>query len=58
MPESIERLDKASGMPQIKAAITDCIHYCIKREGLTQEQAAGKCYNWAREKTGKELGKK
>ena len=58
MPSSIERLDKSSSIPQIKAAVTDCIHYCIKNEGLTQEQASGKCYGIAREKTGKELGKK
>jgi len=58
MPKSIERLNRDSSDAQIKAAISDCIPYCMKNENLTQEQASGKCYGIAREKTGKELGKK
>ena len=58
MPTAVDRLSKESSDSQIKAAISDCISYHIKTEGLTQEQAAGKCYGMARERTGKELGKK
>lgn len=27
-----------------KAYIARCIEYCVKKEGLTKKQAAGKCY--------------
>jgi hypothetical protein len=56
MPRSIERLAPTSEDAQITAAISECIAYCIKNEGLTQQQAAGKCYGMAREKTKKQLG--
>jgi len=29
--------------------VSRCIAYCIKNEGLNQEQAAGKCYGMYRE---------
>lgn len=55
MPTQVDRLTKESGSAQTSAAISDCIAYHMQTEGLTQEQAAGKCYGMAREKTGKEL---
>ena len=58
MPTAVDRLDKNSSDAQVKAAISDCIAYHIKTGGLTQEQASGKCYGMARNKTGKDLGKK
>ena len=32
--------------------VSRCIEYCIKYEGLTQKQAAGKCYGMLRQKRG------
>lgn len=55
MPTEVDKLGKDSGDAQIRAAITDCIAYHVKNEGLTQEQAAGKCYGMARQNTGKEI---
>lgn len=57
VPE-IDRLSRESSEAQAKAAVSSCIAYHMKREGLTQEQAAGKCFGMAREKTGKELAPK
>lgn len=57
MPTAVDKLGKGSSSAQTKAAISDCIAYHVDK-GLTQEQAAGKCYGMARDKTGKELGKK
>jgi hypothetical protein len=56
MPTGVDRLTKESSQGQIDAAISDCIAYHMDVEGITQEQAAGKCYGMARNKTGKELG--
>lgn len=58
MPAAIERLNKQSEMSQIRAAISSCIAYCVKNEGLDQKQAAGKCISMARQKTGKALAPK
>ena len=55
-PTAVDKLSNQSSDAQTKAAISDCIAYHIN-QGLTQEQAAGKCYGMARDKTGKELGK-
>mgnify|MGYP001597488200 CR=1 FL=1 len=58
MPEAIKKLTNQSSDAQVKAAISSCMAYTMKEEGMTQEQAAGKCYGMAREKTGKALEKK
>ena len=58
MPTAVDRLTKQSEMSQVRAAISACIAYCVKNEGLDQSQAAGKCYGMARQKTGKSLGRK
>lgn len=55
MPTAIDKLEKNSGQGQIRAAISECIAYAIKNEGLSREQASGKCFGIARNKTGKEL---
>ena len=52
MPTAVDRLDKDSSDSQVQAAVSDCIAYHIRTDGLTQEQAAGKCYGMARQKTG------
>ena len=54
MPTEVDKLSDVSSDAQTKAALSDCIAYHVKT-GLTQEQASGKCYGMAREKTGKEL---
>ena len=42
-----------------QAYVSRCIAYCIKNEGLTQEQAAGKCYGMYRShKEGSSMAKK
>ena len=57
MPTAVDRLTKGSDEAQTKAALSDCIAYHVKK-GLTQEQATGKCFGMAREKTGRELAPK
>ncbi len=54
-PTEVDKLTKLSSDAQTKAAVTDCIAFHMNIGGLTQEQAAGKCFGMAREKTGKEL---
>ena len=54
MPTEVDKLTADSKDAQTKAAVSDCIAYHVK-QGLTQEQAAGKCYGMARDKTGREL---
>ncbi len=54
-PTAVDRLTPESEDAQVKSAVSDCIAYHIRTEGLTQEQAAGKCFGMAREKTKKEL---
>lgn len=56
-PTAVDKLTKQSSKGQTSAAISDCIAYHMDK-GLTQEQAAGKCFGMAREKTGKELAPK
>ena len=51
------RLSKDSSPEQIQAAISSCIATEVKA-GREQQQAIAMCYAQAREKTGKELGKK
>ena len=58
MPTAVDKLTKDSSAPQTKAAVSDCIAYHVKTEGITPEQAAVKCFGMAREKTGKELAPK
>jgi len=58
MPTAVDKLTPKSDNSQISAAISDCIAYHMKHEGLTQEQASGKCYGMVKQKTGKEPGKK
>lgn len=58
MPTAVDKLTKGSSDAQTKAAISDCISYHMTTEGLTQEQASGKCYGMAKDKTGKELALK
>lgn len=42
-----------------KAWVSKCIAHCVKNEGLSQEQAAGKCYGMLRQHRGnKALGPK
>jgi len=42
-----------------QAYVSRCIAYCIRNEGLTQEQAAGKCYGMYRShKEGSSMAKK
>jgi len=51
-------------MPEVKKGeseqsyISRCISHCIKNEGLTQEQAAGKCYGmWRNKKKGSSIAR-
>lgn len=50
-------------MPEVKQGesekdyVSRCIPYLIKKEGLTQEQAAGKCYGIYRNKAKKSICK-
>ena len=55
MPTAVDRLTKDSKQAQIQAAVSDCIGFHIRTEGLTQDQANGKCWGMARQKTGKGL---
>lgn len=52
MPTAVDKLTPESSAAQTSAAISDCIAYHIRTQGLTQEQASGKCYGMARDKTG------
>lgn len=52
-------------MPTVKEGeseesyVSRCIAYCIKNEGLTKEQAAGKCYGmYKNHKHGSSIAKK
>ena len=47
----IEKLDKASGDAQVKAAISACIAREVNA-GRDQEQAVAMCYQMVRDKTG------
>ncbi len=55
MPTEVDKLLPTSSDAQARAAVSDCIAFHMQAEGLTQEQAAGKCFGMAKEKTGKEL---
>ena len=57
MPTAVDNLTKDSSPDAIRAAISECI--ATEREGgREQDQAVAMCYQMAREKTGKSLGKK
>lgn len=56
MPIPME-LNKTSSDDEIEAQISRCIRF-LRREGREGEQAAGICYDEARKKTGKALGKR
>ncbi len=55
MPTAVDRLTSDSKPAQIQSAVSDCIAYHVRTEGLTPEQASGKCFGMAKEKTGKGL---
>ena len=55
--QEIEKLTKNSSESQIKAAISACIATEM-HNGREQSQAIAMCHEMARDKTGKELGKK
>ena len=57
MPTAVDKLDKSSSEAQIKATISDCIATEV-HAGKDQAQAVAMCHQMARDKTGKELGKK
>ena len=57
MPTPIDKLTKQSSRGQIQAAISECISIEV-RSGRKQDQAIAICHEMARNKTGKELGKK
>lgn len=54
-PTEVDKLTGNSSDAQARAAVSDCIAYHIRTEGLSQEEAAGKCYGMANEKLGREL---
>ena len=58
MPTEVDKLTKGSSDDQARAAVSDCIAYHMKHDGLTQEQAAGKCYGMAENKRGRPLPKR
>jgi hypothetical protein len=55
--EEINRLTRDSSDAQINAAVSACVAQEV-RNGRDQDQAVAMCYSQAREKTGKELGRK
>lgn len=57
MPTAVDKLSKDSDDAQIKAAVSDCIATEV-HDGKEQDQAVAMCFEMARKKTGKELGKK
>jgi len=50
----IQRLDRASSIEQVKAAISSCIATEVNA-GRPQDQAEAMCHQMARDKTGKAL---
>jgi len=57
VPTEVDKLTRASGDPQVKAAVSSCIATEMDG-GMEQKQAIAACYSMARAKTGKELGRK
>lgn len=58
MPLAVEKLTPNSPMDAIRTAISQTIQYLMKKEGKSQEEAAGQAYGMARKQTGKSLGKR
>jgi len=56
MPLAVESLTPASSTQSIRDAIASSIKKCME-EGKPQDQCAAIAYNYAREKTGRELKK-
>lgn len=57
MPTAVDKLTKGSSEDAIQKAISSCISTEIK-SGRERDQAVAMCYNMARERTGKTLGRK
>lgn len=57
MPTPVDNLSKKSSDKAIDAAISACIRI-ERRSGREQNQAVKMCYEMARKKTGKGLGRK
>lgn len=56
MPLAVENLTPQSSDADIREAISQSIEQCIK-EGKPQDQCAAMAYQYARDKTGKPLGR-
>ena len=56
MPTAVDKLTKNNSPDAIQKAIGECIAMEI-RGGEEKDRAVAMCYNMARKKTGKELGK-
>lgn len=57
MPTAVDKLSKDSSTDAIQKAISSCIATEID-SGRERDQAVAMCYNMARERTGKTLGRK
>jgi len=55
MPLPVERLTPNSSERTIREAISQSIAQCLREGGRDQKQCAAISYQYAREKTGKEL---
>ncbi len=57
MPLAVENLNPDSTTDAIQSAISSSIAK-LMREGKSQEEAAGQAFSMARERTGKDLGRR
>ena len=53
--KSMMKLDKSSGMAQMKSTMSECILEEMKQGGHTREQAIAMCSSMIKERTGKDI---